>query len=278
MFHYQLHKSFTGAAYYQHELLSSDMLIHGFFTRKGGCSTGEFSGLNSSLNSGDLFDNVNQNRQLIKKSLAHKRCQLITLNQVHGNEVIIIDTGNIENAKHPASGYKADGIVTKKKNILLGILTADCAPILMADCNAGVIGACHAGWKGAISGIIENTVLEMCKIGAKTKDIFCVIGPSIEQKSYEVSADFREKILDLKPFALNLFSPDKKKEKDTSHGKFFFDLQGFCATLLKRADINYYKSINVDTYQNHELFYSYRSSSHNGETLFGRQISVIGIR
>ena len=278
MFPYQLHKSFTGAAYYQHELLSSDMLIHGFFTRKGGCSTGEFSGLNSSLSSGDLFDNVNQNRQLIKKSLAHQRYQLITLNQVHGNEVIIIDTGNIENAKHPASGYKADGIVTKKKNILLGILTADCAPILMADYNAGVIGACHAGWKGAISGIIENTVLEMCKIGAKTKDIFCVIGPSIEQKSYEVSADFREKILDLKPFALNLFSPNKKKENDTSHGKFFFDLQGFCETLLKQANIDNYRSINLDTYQNYELFYSYRSSSHKGESLFGRQISVIGIR
>ena len=148
----------------------------------------------------------------------------------------------------------------------------------MADCNAGVIGACHAGWKGAISGIIENTVLEMCKIGAKTKDIFCVIGPSIEQKSYEVSTDFREKILDLKPFALNLFSPDTKKENDTSYGKFFFDLQGFCATLLERADINHYRSINIDTYQNHELFYSYRSSSHKGESLFGRQISVIGIR
>ena len=87
-----------------------------------------------------------------------------------GWAAIIIDNGNIENAKHPVSGYKADGIVTKKKNILLGILTADCAPILMADCNAGVIGACHAGWKGAISGIIENTLLEMCKIGAKTKN------------------------------------------------------------------------------------------------------------
>ena len=169
MFPYQLHKSLTGAAYYKHELLSSDILIHGFFTRKGGCSTGEFSGLNSSLNSGDLFDNVNRNRQLIKKSLAHQRYQLITLNQVHGNEVIIIDTGNIENAKHPASGYKADGIVTKKKNILLGILTADCAPILMADYNAGVI----------IKNNLENSLIlqknEYNKLNKNYEDMIDVI-------------------------------------------------------------------------------------------------------
>ena len=275
---YQLHYSYTGAAFYQHELISTEMFVHGFFTRKGGRSIGDFFGLNCSLVSGDLFEDVVFNRQITKKSMTHKRCQLITLSQIHGNKAIIIDNGNNSNAKQPASGFKADGVVTRKKNILLGILTADCAPILMADNNAGVVGACHAGWRGAISGIIENTVLEMCKIGAHADDIRCVIGPAITQKNYEVGADFREHVLDKNPLALECFLPNTVVEKSNSQNKFFFDLQKYCKIALRKARVHQFECIDLDTYKHRELFYSYRLSSHEGKTKYGRQISIIGIR
>ena len=278
MLSYQLHNSHTGAAFYQHKLLFSDIFVHGFFTRKGGISIGDYAGLNCSFFSGDLLHNVNYNRQIIKKTLIHENCELVTLNQIHGNKVIIINSGNIDNAIQPVSGFKADGLVTRKRNILLGILTADCAPILMADKSAGVIGACHAGWKGAISGIIENTVLEMCKLGACADNICCVIGPAIAQQSYEVDADFRENILVKNKLAHKCFFPDVVSRKANSDKKFLFDLHEYCKIELKRLCVDHYANINKDTYQNRELFYSYRLSYHEGKSKHGRQISIIGIK
>ena len=277
MLPFQLHNSYTGAAYYHHNLLSSDTLIHGFFTLRGGLSKGIFAGLNCSLTSGDEISYVNKNREIIKQSMTHKKCQLITLNQIHGNKVIVIDTGNINNAKQPISGFKADGLVTKNKNMLLGILTADCAPILMADNKAGVIGACHAGWKGAVSGIIENTILEMCKIGANSRDIHCVVGPAIAQKNYQVSIEFKNKVLISHPLASELFAPDVQGSMTSGENKFLFDLQGFCSMTFEQNNINY-EIIKVDTYENRDLFYSYRLSYHRGIELYGRQLSVIGLR
>ena len=278
MLPYQLRSSYTGTAFYQHELLSENMLIHGFFTRKGGRSIGDFYGLNCSLNSGDLFEDVNYNRQIAKKSINHKRCQLVTLSQIHGSKAIIIENGNFNNAKQTTSGFKADGLVTRDNNILLGILTADCAPILMADNKAGVIGACHAGWRGAIAGIIENTVLEMCKIGATANNIRCVIGPAIAQQSYEVDFDFKQNMLTKNPLAVECFYPNNSSKKDNAINKVFFDLQKYCKIALKRACVNQFASINIDTYQNRKMFFSYRLSSHEGRPKYGRQISIIGIR
>ena len=278
MLSYQLHNSFTGAAFYRHELLSADMFVHGFFTRKGGSSIGDFKGLNCSAISGDLIEDVHYNREIIKKSITHKSFQLITLSQIHGNKVVIIDNEGNNNIKQPTSGFEADGLVTNNKNILLGILTADCAPILMADNNAGVIGACHAGWKGALSGIIENTVLQMCNIGAKTKDIRCVIGPAISQESYEVDADFRENILNKNPLALECFYPDTRIRIGDFKKKFFFNLQEYCKIALRHACVHQFDCINVDTYKNPDLFYSYRLSCHEGKSKYGRQISIIGIK
>ena len=281
MHSFQLHNSYTGAAYYQHELLSSDILIHGFFTRKGGLSKGVFSGLNSALNSGDQISDVNKNRQMVKLSMTHKKYQLITLNQIHGNRVITIDsldTGNTYDIKQHVSGLQADGLVTKKKDVLLGILTADCAPILMADIKVGVIGACHAGWKGAASGIIENTLLEMCKIGANRRDICCIVGPSIAQKSYQVGPDLRDSVLEKYPSAFELFAPDTQGSMISGENKFLFDLQGFCLTVLEHAQIKNHGIIYVDTYQNEDLLYSYRYSCHTGDEQYGRQVSVIGLR
>ncbi len=278
MLSYQLQNSDTGAAFYRHELLSTEMFVHGFFTRKGGKSSGDFCGLNCSLVSGDLFEDVIFNRQITKKSMTHKRCQLITLSQIHGNKAIIINNENNNNVKSPDIGFRADGMVTRNKNILLGILTADCAPILMADDNAGVIGACHAGWRGAISGIIENTIFEMCKIGADIDNIRCVIGPTIAQKSYEVSSDFRNTVLDKNPLALECFYPNASVKENNSNNKFFFNLQKYCEISLRQACVRQYESINIDTYQNREFFYSYRLSSHEGRSKYGRQISIIGIR
>ena len=278
MLPYQLYRSQTGTAFYQHELLSENMLIHGFFTRKGGRSIGDFYGLNCSFNSGDLFEDVNYNRQTVKKSMNLKRCQLITLSQIHGSKAIIIDNDNCNSATQSSSDFKADGLVTRNKNILLGILSADCAPILMADNNAGVIGACHAGWRGAIAGIIENTVLEMCKIGATANNIRCVIGPAIAQQSYEVDFEFKRNMLDKNPLAIECFYPNNSTQKDNSINKFFFDLQKYCKIALKRACVNQFASINIDTYQNRKMFFSYRLSSHEGKSKYGRQISIIGIK
>ena len=226
MHSFQLHNSYTGAAYYQHELLSSDMLIHGFFTSKGGVSKGVFSGLNSALNSGDQISDVNKNRQIVTQSMTHNKYQLITLNQIHGNRVITIDSfdsGRSLDNRQPVSGLQADGLVTKRKDVLLGILTADCAPILMADNKAGVIGACHAGWRGAASGIIENTLLAMCKIGAKRQDICCIVGPAIAQKNYQVGPDLRNSVLEKYPSAFVLFTPDTQGSMISGGNKFLFD-------------------------------------------------------
>ncbi len=281
MHSFQLHKSYTGAAYYQHELLSSDMLIHGFFTSKGGVSKGVFSGLNSALNSGDQISDVNKNRQIVTQSMTHNKYQLITLNQIHGNRVITIDSfdsGRSLDNRQPVSGLQADGLVTKRKDVLLGILTADCAPILMADNKAGVIGACHAGWRGAASGIIENTLLAMCKIGAKRQDICCIVGPAIAQKNYQVGPDLRNSVLEKYPSAFELFAPDTQGSMISGENKFLFDLQGFCLTVLEHATIKNHAIINVDTYQNKDLLYSYRLSCHIQEQQYGRQISVIGLR
>ena len=281
MHSFQLHNSYTGAAYYQHDLLSSDMLIHGFFTRKGGVSKGVFSGLNSALNSGDQISDVNKNRQIVTQSMTHKKYQLITLNQTHGNRVITIDSfdsGRTLDNRQPVSGLQADGLITNRKDVLLGILTADCAPILMADNKAGVIGACHAGWRGAASGIIENTLLAMCKIGANRQDICCIVGPAIAQKSYQVGPDLRNSVLEKYPSAFELFAPDTQGSMISGENKFLFDLQGFCLTVLEHATIKNYGMINVDTYQNQDLLYSYRLSCHIKERQYGRQVSVIGLR
>ena len=281
MHSFQLHNSYTGAAYYQHELLSSERLVHGFFTNKGGVSKGVFSGLNSALNSGDHISDVNKNRQIVTQSMTHKKYQLITLNQIHGNRVITIDSfdsGRTLDNRQPVSGLQADGLVTKRKDVLLGILTADCAPILMADTKAGVIGACHAGWKGATSGIIENTLLAMCNIGASRQDICCVVGPAIAKKSYQVGHDLRNSVLEKYPSAYEFFAPDTQGSMISGENKFLFDLQGFCVLVLEHAQIKNHGIINVDTYKNQDLLYSYRYICHSRKQQYGRQVSVIGLR
>ena len=278
---FQLHNSFTGASYYQHELLSLDNIIHGFFTRRGGISKGVFSGLNNAINSSDQVDKVDKNRQIVKQSMTHKNYQLITLNQIHGNRVITIDspdTGKNYPIKHRETVLKADGLVTKKRDVLLGILTADCAPILMADTKAGVIGACHAGWKGATSGIIENTLLAMCNIGASRQDICCVVGPAIAKRSYQVGHDLRNSVLEKYPSAYEFFAPDTQGSMISGENKFLFDLQGFCVLVLEHAQIKNHGIINVDTYKNQDLLYSYRYICHSRKQQYGRQVSVIGLR
>ena len=278
---FQLHNSFTGAAYYQHELLSLDSVIHGFFTRRGGISKGVFSGLNGAINSGDQITEIDKNQQIVTQSMTHKNYQLITLKQIHGNRVITIDspdTGRNYHIEHPDTVLQADGLVTKKRDVLLGILTADCAPILMADNKAGVIGACHAGWKGAASGVIENTLLAMCKIGANKENIRCVVGPAIAQTSYQVGHDLKNSVLENYPSALELFAPDTQGSMMSGENKFLFDLQGFCLLVLEHSQIKHHSKINVDTYQNNDLLYSYRLSCHAGKQEYGRQVSVIGLR
>lgn len=228
---------------------------HGFFTRNGGVSKGIYKSLNCGVFSNDKAANVLKNRSLACKSLS-KDAKLIEIHQTHSNIVYVYnDQENVPNA---------DAIVTDQKNIALSIVTADCAPVLFADATAHVIGAAHAGWKGAYSGVLENTITEMCKLGAKKDDIFAAVGPCISQKSYEVGSEFFEKIKDPKYFIESI-----------NTGSYQFNLEAYVCDKLLHAGIKKIDPLNMDTYQVNNNFFSYRRKTHLNEPDYGRQISII---
>ncbi len=243
--------------------LNHSALEHGFFGRRGGTSKGIYQGLNVGLGSDDNKDDVYTNRLLLTNELGITPSKLHTLYQIHSNKVICL-----EKEDDICKDIEADGMVTNLKGHALGILTADCTPVLFADTKARVIGAAHAGWQGALSGILENTVLAMEKLGAKRPNIKAVIGPCIYQINYEVGLEFRRKFLNINPEFDPLF---KKNDK----GLFQFDLMGFNFLNLKRARIGSAKCINLDTYAMEDDFFSFRRTTHRSESDYGRQISII---
>ncbi len=246
------------------EILTSDALTaqHGFFTRKGGVSTGIYQGLNCGLGSNDINKSVLTNRTRVANAMQVDREALQSVNQIHSADVATV-TGSIDrNAK------KADAMVTATKGIALGILTADCAPILFSDPNAGVIGAAHSGWKGAISGISEATLSVMETLGAKRENITAVVGPSISQSAYEVGPEFFEDFT----------------AHDGAYSRFFaqgtddrmqFDLPSFCLYRLREAGIGNATWTGHCTYSEPDRFYSYRRTCHAKQADYGRLISVI---
>ena len=179
---------------------------HGFFTRQGGISTGIYASLNCGYESGDKEKNVTENRRLVCKYLSISLHSLISAYQVHGSNVV-----TVEKPWGRDNTPKADGMVTNRKGIALGILTADCAPVLFADPTQGIIGACHAGWRGALDGIIHSTVLAMEALGARPSSIKAVIGPCIAQKSYQVEMDFLDQFVDRHALVLNHYLSSARK-------------------------------------------------------------------
>lgn len=247
------------------EILKADSLSdvqHGFFTRKGGASSGVFAGLNCGYGSSDQHDIVKINRTRVADAMQVDPGHLVSVYQVHSPDVVTLD-GPINGQTPPA-----DAMVTRTPGIALGILTADCQPVLFADADAGVIGAAHAGWKGALDGVLEATVDEMEAQGASRANITAVIGPSISQRAYEVGPDFFEMFLDQDPENARFFA-------NGNGDRLQFDLPAFGLHRLRSYGVGTAEWTRHCTYSDPERFFSYRRSTHHKEADYGRLISTI---
>jgi len=237
---------------------------HGFFNRRGGASQGLYASLNCGLGSDDDKDTVLNNRAAVAAHLRLAPPQLITSYQHHSAEVITVSTPwSITDAP------RADGMVTNVKNIGLGILTADCAPVLFAEPDAGVVGAAHAGWRGAVSGVTDAVISAMEVLGARRSSIVAVIGPTISQSAYEVGPEFIQDFLEQDAAHRQFFA---SSVRDTH---FMFDLPGYLIQRLEAAKIASARWVEECTYPEENQFFSYRRTTHRGEKDYGRQISVI---
>jgi YfiH family protein len=237
-------------------------IAHGFFGRTGGVSTGIYDSLNCGPGSGDELAAVTQNRSRVA---ARMTGELITLYQIHSDRTVVVLTSWNENRP------QADAMVTATPGIALGILTADCAPVLFADPQARVIGAAHAGWKGALGGVIESALAAMETLGADRSRIAAAIGPCIAQDSYEVGAEFRERFAHVDSANGRFFRASDKADH------FRFDLENYVVHRLAGAGLANVHALNADTYTREADFFSFRRTTHRGERNYGRQISAIAL-
>jgi YfiH family protein len=236
---------------------------HGFFTRHGGVSTGIYSSLNASYGSADERSNIDENRTRIAASFGSKSDKLFTLKQTHSNICHVVD------GSFATTDLEGDALATTTKGLILGVLTADCAPILLHDANAGVIAAAHAGWKGAFGGIIESTVQIMQQLGANPANINAAIGASIAQCSYEVENSFADSYLQHNPAWQKFFAPAKQ----VTH--LLFDNKAFVCEKLQQCGVNNIEILPHDTYAEDQDYFSFRRATHQSEPDYGRQISAI---
>lgn len=248
------------------EALITDTLPapHGFFTRRGGVSTGPYASLNCSLSSKDDPAAVLENRTRVARSLGVDPAGLLGLTQVHGARVVTIAAHPTQPAREPA-----DAMVTRTPGLALGIVTADCAPVLFADAQGQVVGAAHAGWRGALAGILEATVAAMATLGASTQHVTAVIGPCIAQPSYEVAADLRAAILARSADDQAFFAPGQRPDR------WQFDLPGYCAARLAAAGLRQVVLTGLDTLSDAQRFFSHRRRTLTDAGPIGHQISVI---
>jgi len=237
---------------------------HGFLGRRGGVSTGICAGLNVGLGSDDDRDAIAENRRRAVAAVA-PGAALVTLHQVHSADALYAS------APWPADARpKADALVTDRPGLALGILTADCTPVLFADRQAGVIAAAHAGWKGAFGGVIESTLAQMERHGADRARIAAAVGPVIARKSYEVDEIFLRRFAEADPDNDRFFSPGRE-------GHHQFDLEAYVLARLAAAGVTRAEALGLDTYSDPDRFYSYRRATHRGEPDYGRQISLIAL-
>ena len=241
-----------------------DGVPHGFLGRRGGVSEGLCWGLNVGHGSGDDPALIAENRGRAVDAVA-PGARLVTVYQVHSPEAVIVADpwGDDERPK-------ADALVTDRPGLALGILTADCTPVLLADRDGGVVGAAHAGWKGAFGGVLASTVGAMEKLGADRTRIVAAVGPTIGRKSYEVDADFFQRFLTADEDNDLFFS-------DGRPGHYQFDLEGYVLARLAAAGVKRIEALGLDTYPDEDRFYSYRRATHRGEPSYGRQISIIAL-
>ena len=241
-----------------------DGIPHGFFGRKGGVSKGVVAGLNCGLGSEDDPVAVETNRRLAADAIL-PGAPLASVYQIHSPTVVIV-TGAVPNGERP----KADALVTDRKGLLLGIVTADCAPVLLADVEAGVVGAAHAGWRGATAGVTDQTIAAMISLGARIDRIAAAVGPCIARASYEVDETFAERLL----------ADDHENDRylaEGPKGRPHFDLEAYVVARLAAAGVKRIEAAGLDTYALEDRFYSYRRATRRIEPTYGRQLSLIGL-
>lgn len=247
------------------EIITSDALApvrHGFFTRKGGASSGIFAGLNCGTGSSDLSEVVAINRARVAQAMGAAPEALVTVHQVHSADVLTVT------APHTGAPPQADAMVTATPGLVLGVLTADCQPVLFSDPEAQVIGAAHAGWRGAKEGILEAVLTAMERLGAARARISAVIGPTISQASYEVGPEFVEAFLDDDRYSARFFAQG-------TGDRALFDLPGYALWRLRAAGVGHAEWTRHCTYRDPARFYSFRRTTHHGEADYGRLISCI---
>jgi YfiH family protein len=237
---------------------------HGFFTRQGGVSGGIYDSLNTGYGSDDDRAAVTENRRRVAAALGLDGDALRTVYQVHGAKVVHVDGPFVETPQ-------CDAMVTNRPGIALGILAADCAPVLFADAGAGVIGAAHAGWKGALGGVVQATIGAMLALGARRESIAAALGPAIAQSSYEVGPDFPTAFLAQNPDNADFFVASARS------GHFMFDLPGYISGVLNGLRLGSLSVLAVDTCSDPERFFSYRRATHRGEPDYGRCVSAIAL-
>jgi len=260
------------------EALIADALPapHGFFTRRGGVSTGPYASLNCSLSSQDDRGAVLENRARVARLLLVDPSRMLGLTQVHGTVVV-----TVTEPWDPGQGARADAMVTDRRDIALGIVTADCAPVLLVDPTRNIVGAAHAGWRGAVAGVLEATVAAMTALGAATDRVVAAIGPCIRQRSYEVGANLRDAVLARSADDMVFFVPGR------GGGRWQFDLPAYCAARLRSAGVARVTVTGFDTMTDEDRFFSHRrrtlddlAARRSGQgdapaTPIGHQISVI---
>jgi YfiH family protein len=236
---------------------------HGFLGRRGGVSAGPMASLNTGWGSGDDVALIAENRRRAANAVLPD-ARIVSVHQVHSGNCVVAGDWPDDARPH------ADALVSDRPGILLGILTADCAPVLFADRQAGVIGAAHAGWKGALAGVTDATIAAMEQLGARRDRIAAAVGPCIAQRSYEVDEPFLERFLAADPANERFFVQGPG-------GKPHFDLEGYVLARLGAAGLTRIEALGQDTYAPADLFFSYRRATHRAEPSYGRQISLIGL-
>lgn len=237
---------------------------HSYFTRTGGVSEGIYRGLNTGPGSSDAPERVAENRRRVAQWMGVAPDHLLSAHQVHSPDVVVV--------REPYAGErpKADALVTDRPGIAVSASTADCGPVLFADSQARIVAAAHAGWKGAFTGVLENTIAAMVSLGAQRKNIVAALGPSIGPANYEVGPEFVERFIEAEADNTRYFKPS------VNPGHAMFDLNLYTVDRLKRAGVEA-EALSRCTYEEEDLFFSYRRGTHRGEPDYGRQLSAIAL-
>jgi YfiH family protein len=247
--------------------LTRPEIVHGFFGREGGVSEGPFASLNCALTTGDDMSLIEENRRRVAETLGVDAEKLVSTYQIHSPNVIEIDR------PWPVGDRpRADGLVTRRPGVALGVLSADCAPVLFADAEAGIVGAAHAGWRGARTGVTDEVVAAMVRLGARPEAIDAAIGPCIGPDSYEVGPEFPGPFIEEDPANARFFRPSRRA------GHHMFDLPGYLVARLERQGLRSVVNLRQDTCADRARFFSYRRTCLDGEKKFGCEISAIALR